>query len=78
MPSLIYSESKQPLNIDQNTSSKTYKSLKHIAVAMEAEPKRYGFGSDGRTHPIDYTKKLENLDYTNLNRIHQTGAAFAN
>lgn len=77
LPSLIHSESKQPLNIGHVTSPQTRERLKHIAVPMEAEPKRYGFGGGGRTHPIDYPNGSENVNYASPNQIHQTGAAFA-
>lgn len=75
-PSLIYSESKQPLNIENITSPQSQERLKHIAVQMEAEPKRYGF-NNGRTHPINYTNGLENLNFAYPNQIYQSSAAYA-
>uniref|UniRef100_A0A915ENG9 Plasma membrane fusion protein PRM1 n=1 Tax=Ditylenchus dipsaci TaxID=166011 RepID=A0A915ENG9_9BILA len=43
LPSMIYSESKQPLNISYPGSPRDR--LRHIAVPMETEPRRFGFGS---------------------------------
>ncbi|KAI1710264.1 hypothetical protein Ddc_13549 [Ditylenchus destructor] len=50
LPTMAYSESKEPLNVSYPGTLQSENRLRHIAVPMESEPRRFGYGGSPYTH----------------------------
>ncbi|KAI1700466.1 hypothetical protein DdX_16675 [Ditylenchus destructor] len=49
LPTMVYSESKEPLNVSYPGTLQSANQLRHIAVPMESEPRRFGYAGSSYT-----------------------------
>ncbi|KAI1704575.1 hypothetical protein Ddc_16100 [Ditylenchus destructor] len=71
LPSMAYSESKQPLNVSYPGTPQTRDRLRHIAVPMETEPRRFGYGASSYT-PMQPTPGEFSIGRASLSHPHRT------